>query len=98
MGFLLLVSKGGITEAILWLAAPLITGLGFGFGIHLVNKLLKHDLVPFHRITRWPILGCILGALAVYWFGPMLIVFSMLAAGTVSVCFQEFILQRSRLI
>ena len=92
--FLLLDPEGTFFETIVWMTAPFITGLGFGFGVHLVNKLLKKDLEPFHQIAFWPILGCILGAVAVYWFGPMLIVFSMLAAGTVSVSIREFILQR----
>jgi len=96
--FLLLNTGGGMIETILWLIAPLVTGLGFGLGVYLVNKVLKKDPTPFHQITLWPILGCILGAVALYWFGPMLIVFSMLAAGTASICLREYFLHWRTLV
>jgi hypothetical protein len=89
VAFLLLNSEGTFINTVLFLIAPFITGLGFGLGVCLMNKILKKNPVPFHKVVSWPILGCIFGAAAVYWFGPMLIVFSMLAAGTVSVIIWE---------
>jgi hypothetical protein len=41
----------------------------------------------------WPLIGCSLGAAAVFWFGPMLIVFGMFVAGTASVVVREVLLQ-----
>jgi hypothetical protein len=43
----------------------------------------------FIHIYRWPLVGCAIGAGVVYWFGPMLVVFGMLAAGTASVVLRE---------
>jgi hypothetical protein len=37
-------------------------------------------------------IGCAIGAAVVYWFGPMLIVFGMFAAGTASVALREVML------
>jgi len=46
----------------------------------------------FFRIFVWPLFGCALGAIAVYWYGPMLIVFSMLAAEAASIVLREVVL------
>ena len=36
-------------------------------------------------------IGCALGAVAVIWFGPMLIVFGMFVAGTASIALREMV-------
>jgi hypothetical protein len=36
------------------------------------------------------LIACAVGAVAVYWYGPMLIVFSMLVMGTISVFLQTW--------
>jgi hypothetical protein len=41
---------------------------------------------------KWPLIACVVGAVAVYWYGPMLIVFSMLSVGTISVFLQTWLL------
>ena len=46
----------------------------------------------FFHILLWPLSGCAVGAGVVYWFGPMLIVFGMFAAGTASVIIREVVL------
>jgi len=47
----------------------------------------------FLRTFIWPLVGCVLGAVAVVWFGPMLIVFGMLVVGTGSVALRESVSQ-----
>jgi len=87
--FLLSSPDGGLFEAILWLVAPIITAVGFALGIIVFDHFGRMAGTPFLRLLSWPLLGCIIGAAAVYWFGPMLIVFSMLALGTLSVAARE---------
>lgn len=91
--FLLFSPDGGLIEALLWLMAPITTGLGFTIGIMVFNRIINDEGETFIRILIWPLVGCFLGAAAVYWFGPMLIVFSMLAVGTFSVAIREIILR-----
>ena len=40
-------------------------------------------------ILKWPLIGCTIGAGVVYWFGPMLVVFGMFAAGTAGIVLRE---------
>jgi len=87
--FLLSSPDGGLFEAILWLVAPIITAVGFALGIIVFDHFGRMVGTPLLKLLSWPLLGCIIGAAAVYWFGPMLIVFSMLALGTLSVVARE---------
>ena len=87
--YLLLTPEGGLGETILWLTAPLITATGFALGIIVFDRLGKMPGTSFLKLISWPLLGCIIGAVTVYWFGPMLIVFSMLALGTLSMAIRE---------
>jgi hypothetical protein len=92
LGVFLLVSPvEGIISVMLWLAAPLITGVGFATGTLIFNRLAKVDGGSFIQSLVWPSVGCILGAAIVYPFGPMLIVFAMLALGTLSVATREIV-------
>ena len=45
----------------------------------------------FLNIFKWSLIGCAIGAGAVVWFGPMLIVFGMFLVGMVSVALREII-------
>lgn len=92
--YLLLSPDGDLIEVLLWLSAPILTATGFAAGLMVFDHFSKSAKVPFKRALSWPLVGCIIGAAAVYWFGPMLIVFSMLALGTVSVAAREVILTR----
>lgn len=83
----------GLIEVLLWLLAPIITAVGFAIGIHYFNRLIRREKTSFLRILIWPLTGCVLGAVIVYWFGPMLIVFSMLAVGTLTVSVREIVTQ-----
>jgi len=92
--FLGINPQGGFLETLSWISAPLVTGVGFALGTYTYNKVRHGDQGGFFRIAIWPITGCTIGALAVYWYGPMLIVFSMLAAGALSIFFRDVILLR----
>jgi len=87
--YLLLSLEDGLLESILWLAVPVFTAIGFALGDIVFSRLLKLPNTPFLPLISWPLLGCIVGAVAVYWFGPMLIVFSMLLLGTLSMMARE---------
>ena len=87
--YLLLSPDKGLLETLLWIAVPFVTASGFASGLTIANHFSKGVAAPFIRILIWPLVGCIFGAITVYWFGPMLIVFSMLALGTVSVGARE---------
>ena len=90
-------SEGKCTETLLWIVAPLITGIGFTSGIVLFDHLFEFEGEPLIQVLIWPVIGCVIGALVVYWFGPMLIVFSMLSLGTLSVSIREVIRRRERI-
>ena len=93
--FLLLSKINGATyETLLWLLAPFFTALGFTSAVLLTNRLLNGVGTSFLSVYIWPLAGCMIGAVLVYWYGPMLIVFSMLAVGTLSVLLREIKLVR----
>lgn len=90
VAFLLTTSlKSPLAEAVLWVLAPVITGAGFATGITIGERLWSKTQPHFLRIFLWPLIGCAVGAGVVYWLGPMLIAFAMLAAGTASVALWE---------
>lgn len=72
-----------------WLQAPLVTAAGFAAGLALGNHVTGYRKDSFWRLYLWTLIGCSLGAAVVYPFGPMLIVFGMLAAGVASVVLHE---------
>ena len=74
-----------------WLSAPVITSFGFAIGLWLAYRLFSHERARFFRLWILTFVGCSLGALAVYWYGPMLIVFGMFAGGTAVVAWREFL-------
>ena len=92
--FLLLSPEGGLLETVLWFAAPIITAIGFASGIMVYDRFYSSTRLPFIRVVSWPLIGCVIGAVIVYWFGPMLIVFSMLVAGAISVGLREYFLAK----
>ena len=87
--FLILSPDEGLLETFLWIISPFVTALGFASGLSIANHFSFGPTIPFIKSLSWPLAGCIIGAVVVYWFGPMLIVFSMLALGTVSVAVRE---------
>ena len=83
-----------VLNALLWPLAPVITAAGFAVGVVIAQRLTGAERSGFVRVYRWPLVGCIVAAAAVYPVGPMLIVFAMLAAGTVSVALREITVTR----
>jgi hypothetical protein len=83
-------------EDILWVLAPVVTALGFAGGMALFERLAGRGRTPFLRLYAWPLAGCAVGAVVVFGFGPMLIVFGMLGAGTASVLAREVALRIPR--
>jgi hypothetical protein len=79
-------------EAILWLLAPVITAIGFAAGVVIAQRITGNGRDGFLRVFVWTLIGCAIGAGIVYWFGPMLIVFGMFAAGVVSVALREVVM------
>ena len=78
-----------VLRGIGWMSAPVVTAAGFAAGIWVAERLTATSGTSFFRIFAWPIVGCAVGALAVFWFGPMLIVFGMFFAGSTSVVLRE---------
>ncbi|MHC4703037.1 MAG: hypothetical protein ACYTFQ_20925 [Planctomycetota bacterium] len=98
MGLFILLadSVGSLVKGILWLAAPVATAMGFAMGIFIHEHAAGTKKAAFASVFVWPLLGCSIGALVIYWRGPMLIVFAMFAFGTVSVILRELILHRKQ--
>lgn len=80
-----------VVETILWLLAPVTTAAGFAAGAAIMERRASKTRASFLRTFVWPLLGCAVGAGVVYRFGPMLIVFAMLAAGTASMALREMV-------
>ncbi len=92
--FLLASRESRFLETALWLLAPIAAALGFLVGMALFDRVARIDEPSYLKAFPWPLAGCILGAVVVFWFGPMLIVFSMLGLGTLSVAAREVYLAR----
>lgn len=69
----------------------MITASGFAVGLIVAKRLTKARWEAFLPTFIWPLVGCVLGAVVVVWFGPMLIVFGMLLMGTASVALRQLI-------
>ena len=85
-----------VVQVIRWLSAPVVTAAGFAAGVAIFEHLTGVRKTWFFHILLWPLSGCAVGAGAVYWFGPMLIVFGMFAAGTASVIIREVVLYTTK--
>lgn len=95
--FLALSDRAGVVvRGILWLLAPVVTAAGFAVGLAVSERLFGSAKVSFLRVLMWPLGGCVLGAAAVYWHGPMLIVFGMFLCGTAGVVLRQVLGSRRR--
>lgn len=81
-----------LLKTILWLAAPVVTALGFATGVFIFELLPGTRKSKFLNIFKWSLAGCAIGAGSVVWFGPMLIVFGMFLVGTASIALREFVI------
>jgi hypothetical protein len=77
-------------RGLLWIPAPIITGLGFFAGAALFIRLRRLPHPPLLHLYLYPLIGCSIGAAVVFPFGPMLIVFSMCLLGSLSMLLFEF--------
>jgi len=76
-------------KAVIWILAPIVTGLGFAAGSKIFELLPGTDKSRFWETYKWCLAGCAIGGGIVWLFGPMLIVFGMFAAGTMCVVLHE---------
>ena len=81
---------GGLSvRAMIWISGPILTGLGFAVGSKIYELLPARDNTPFRETYMWCLAGCAVGGGILFVFGPMLIVFGMLAGGTISILVHE---------
>ncbi len=80
---------GLVVKAVIWILAPILTGLGFAVGPKIFELLPFTDKTRFWETYKWCLAGCAIGAGIVCVFGPMLIVFGMFATGTMCVVLHE---------
>lgn len=90
----LVVAKTGshVVQAVAWVSAPVVTAAGFSAGTAALGWLTGSGKHRFLDTFPWTLIGCTFGAVAVVWFGAMLIVFGMFAVGTASVALREVLL------
>jgi hypothetical protein len=71
------------------LTASIVTAFGFAFGTMLSERLIRGYRVPLSRAVAWPLVGCMVGALLGYPFGPMFVGVGMFGMGIVTVATRE---------
>lgn len=95
--FIFLKDTGGqVVRVLLWLVAPVVTALGFAVGATLHERLTEGRRDSFARLYLWPVVGCSVGAVVVFPFGPMLVVFGMFLMGTASMILRELVCRKDR--
>jgi hypothetical protein len=80
---------GWVVKGVLWIVAPIITGLGFTVGPVIFELWPTAEKSGFWRRYKWTLVWCAIGGGICFLFGPMLIVFGMFGAGTLSVMIFE---------
>ena len=85
-----------LNKILLWIIAPFTTALGFTVGILLVDLIFRQQKTKFWNVYKYPLTGCIIGAVIVVIFGPMLIVFGMFALGGLSIIIREIKIIKQR--
>jgi len=95
MAAFLLAEKLDMTlfDYLLWALAPVFTAAGFAAGILVLDRITGRGNAKFLPIFIWPLVGCAIGAIAVYWFGPMLIVFGIFVCGSLAMAIREVAFQ-----
>ena len=78
-------------KALCWLLAPVVTGGGFALGITIFELVPGTRKSKVRDIVLWPLSGCAIGAVVVFFFGPMLIIFGMFALGATSILVKELV-------
>jgi hypothetical protein len=75
---------------------PFATALGFGLGTLAGRRLTRRPPARFFQVSFWPLIGCMVGAVAAYPFGRMLTVLGVFPVGTAAVVVNE-LLERRRM-
>ena len=79
----------GFIGGLLWCLAPIVTATGFSYGVvfyDLIAFKIRHTLLS---VLLWPLVGCAVGAAAVFPFGPMFIGVAMFILGGFTVFLRE---------
>ena len=76
-------------RGLLWILAPIATGLGFSAGAALFVRFRHLDHLPLRRLYGYPLTACSVGAAVVFPLGPMLIVFGMCLLGSLAMLLFE---------
>ena len=85
-------SGGWIVRVVLWILAPIVTGFGFALGPKIFDLFAPAARrTSLWKAYEWCLAGCAIGGGVLWLFGPMLIVFGMFTAGTLTVAAQEAI-------
>ena len=87
-----------VVKAVIWILAPILTGLGFAVGSKIFELLPSADKTRFWETYMWCLAGCAIGGGILWVCGPMLIVFGMFAAGTMSVVLHEAVRIRKEVV
>ena len=83
---------GWVVKVVLWILAPTVTGFGFALSSKIFDLLSRAtDRRSFWSTYKWCLAGCAIGGGILNIFGPMLIVFGMFVAGTLSIAVHEVI-------
>lgn len=80
-----------LVRGLLWILAPVLTGLGFLAGAALFSRVRCLPHLRLGRLYLYPLIGCSIGAAVVFPFGPMLIVFGMCLLGSLSMLVFELV-------
>ncbi len=80
-----------VAKALCWLLAPVVTAGGFALGITIFELVPGTRKSKVRDIVLWPLSGCAIGAVVVFFFGPMLIIFGMFALGATSILVKELV-------
>ena len=85
--FIFTASQGasGIVRAMLWLTAPVVTAVGFGLGLTLLQRDDPQSKTGFARAFVTALSGCAIGAVVMSPIGPMFVGLGVLGGGTVAV-------------
>ncbi len=71
------------------LTGPVATAFGFAAGTMLSERLIRGYRMPLSRAILWPLVGCMVGALLIYPFGPTLVVYGTFGMGIVTALTRE---------
>ena len=85
---------GGPISWLLWCLAPLIIALGFSYGIILFDYCVSKNRISLLSVLPIPLVGCAIGAVVAFQFGPMFIGFGIFVFGGIAVLLREVCLSR----